>query len=65
MEKLSDGSGITFTVARLIAPDGTSLPGVGVTPDIVVPMTAPATGSASTDLQLQRAIKQAQGMLAK
>jgi carboxyl-terminal processing protease len=65
LETLSDGSAISFTVAHLTAPDGTNIAGNGVTPDLVVPMAGAATGSSSTDVQLARAIKQAQGMATK
>jgi carboxyl-terminal processing protease len=64
VEKLADGSGITFTTAHLVAPGGRSIAGVGVAPDVAVAMAGPSTGS-STDVQLQRAIKKAAALAAQ
>jgi carboxyl-terminal processing protease len=38
---LSDGSAIELTVARYLTPDGRSLDGHGLTPDVTVPANAP------------------------
>lgn len=38
---LSDGSAIELTVARYLTPDGRSLDGHGLTPDVAVPASAP------------------------
>lgn len=38
---LSDGSAIELTVARYLTPDGRSLDGHGLTPDVAVPAAAP------------------------
>jgi len=61
VEKLGDGSAITFTVARLLGPDGKTIDGVGVAPDVAVSMTGDPTGVPATDAQLRAAIARAQG----
>ena len=38
--RLSDGSAIELTVGRYLTPDGTSIDGVGIEPDVVVPASA-------------------------
>ncbi len=60
--RLADGSYITVTVANYLPPDGVSYAGVGITPDIAVPLaTADQTLSIyllpkERDLPLQRAL---------
>ena len=53
LRKLSDGSGIYFTVARWFTPNGTLIEGEGLEPNIVV--TQPEDGS--EDLQLDKAVE--------
>ena len=50
---LSDGSGITFTIASYFTPDGKVIEGVGLTPDVVVTEEEGAGG----DSQLDRALE--------
>lgn len=56
--QLSDGSALELTVGRYYTPDGHSLDGVGITPDVVVSPDAPA-GAAE-----QRAVEVLSGLLA-
>ena len=53
LRKLSDGSGLYFTIARWYTPGGTLIEGDGLEPDIVV--TQPEEGD--DDLQLDKAIE--------
>ena len=65
VEKLADGSAITFTVARLLSPDGKTINGVGVKPDLTVHATGDPTGVPATDAQLRAAIKQTRAKTGK
>ena len=51
--RLSDGSGIYYTIARWYTPGGTLIEGSGITPTIVVE----ADPEAASDPQLDRAIE--------
>ena len=51
--RLSDGSGIYYTIARWYTPKGTLIEGFGITPTLEVAMDP----ESQTDLQLQRAIE--------
>jgi carboxyl-terminal processing protease len=59
---LSDGSGLRLTTARYYTPKGTSIQGIGITPDIEVQLVAkdgkehPIEVDEKDDTQLQRAI---------
>ena len=53
LRKLSDGSGVYFTIARWYTPDGTLIEGEGVEPDIVVVQPEEST----EDPQLDKAIE--------
>lgn len=61
LEKLSDGSGIKFTTAKYYFPSGVTIDGVGVQPDILVPLTP----EDKEDLQLNRAIEEIKKMIEK
>jgi carboxyl-terminal processing protease len=61
LEKLSDGSGIKFTTAKYYLPSGVTIDGVGVQPDILVPLTP----EDKEDLQLNRAIEEIKKMIEK
>ncbi len=54
LNDLPDGSGIKFTTAKYFLPSGTSIDGVGITPDIVVALTK----DDKEDVQLKRAIEE-------
>jgi carboxyl-terminal processing protease len=56
--RLSDGSALELTVGRYLTPDGRSLDGVGVEPDVVVADTQPARAAE------RRAITVLSGLLA-
>ena len=51
--RLSDGSGIYYTIARWYTPDGTLIEGFGITPTLEVA----ADPESETDLQLRQAIE--------
>jgi len=61
LERLSDGSGIKFTTAKYYLPSGVTIDGVGVQPDILVPLTPEDI----EDLQLNRAIEEIKKMIEK
>ncbi|HZA23340.1 MAG TPA: S41 family peptidase, partial [Dehalococcoidia bacterium] len=61
LRKLSDGSGVYFSIARWHTPDGTLIEGEGITPDVVVEVPPDAT----QDIQLQRAIEALQQEIAQ
>ncbi|MBU4292422.1 MAG: S41 family peptidase [Actinobacteria bacterium] len=61
LERLSDGSGIKFTTAKYYLPSGVTIDGVGVQPDILVPLTP----KDKEDLQLNRAIEEIKKMIEK
>ena len=52
IEKLSDGSGLVYTDAELRSPNGTTLHGTGITPEVVVEYDK----NAGTDAQLNAAM---------
>jgi carboxyl-terminal processing protease len=57
---LSDGSGLRLTTAHYYTPQGHSIHGTGITPDIVVEPLTPeysSFGDLNTDVQLQRAVE--------
>jgi carboxyl-terminal processing protease len=54
---LSDGSQLRVTVAHWFTPRDRGIDGAGLTPDIVVPMTAGADAPAAGDPQLDEAVK--------
>ena len=54
LRKLSDGSGIFFTIAHWHTPSGALIEGDGLEPDIVVEQTE----DSDDDLQLDRAIEE-------
>jgi carboxyl-terminal processing protease len=53
---LSDGSELRVTIAHWFTPNGRQIHGVGLTPDIVVPLTAD-DAKAGRDPQLERAVQ--------
>jgi carboxyl-terminal processing protease len=53
---LSDGSELRVTIAHWFTPDGRQIEGTGLTPDIVVPLTADDV-QANRDPQLDRAVQ--------
>jgi len=57
--KLSDGSGIKFTTARYFLPNGESIDGIGIEPDIEVILTPEDT----EDLQLERAVTELKSLM--
>ncbi|MCL5069889.1 MAG: S41 family peptidase [Actinobacteria bacterium] len=61
LESLSDGSGIKFTTAKYYLPSGVTIDGIGVQPDILVPLTP----EDKEDLQLNRAIEEMKKMIEK
>lgn len=61
LESLSDGSGIKFTTAKYYLPSGVTIDGIGVQPDILVPLTP----EDKEDLQLNRAIAEMKKMMEK
>ena len=61
LERLSDGSGIKFTTAKYYLPSGVTIDGVGVQPDILVPLKP----EDKEDLQLNRAIEEIKKMIEK
>jgi len=61
LERLSDGSGIKFTTAKYYLPSGVTIDGVGVQPDILVPLTP----EDKEDLQLNKAIEEIKKMIEK
>lgn len=61
--KLPDGSGLFVTIAKYYTPSGVTIDGVGIKPDIEV--KGKYTGDIKDDAQLQRALKEVEGMLAK
>ena len=56
--RLSDGSAIELTIARYLTPNGRSLDGVGITPDIILP------GGADEAIAVRRAVDVLQGLVA-
>ncbi len=59
---MKDGSALKITISKYYSPDGYSINGTGVTPDVVVPYDEYANGAAynlphDQDVQLQEAIK--------
>ena len=67
-EKLSDGSAIVITVAKLLTSQGDSFDGVGVTPDVESALTADEeqmsyTLTVDTDPQIQRSLEVLSGMI--
>ncbi|MCL4415843.1 MAG: S41 family peptidase, partial [Actinobacteria bacterium] len=61
LESLSDGSGIKFTTAKYYLPSGVTIDGIGVQPDILVPLTP----TEDNILQLNRAIEEMKKMIEK
>jgi len=61
--KLPDGSGLFVTIAKYYTPSGVTIDGVGIKPDIEV--KGKYTGDLKDDAQLQRALKEVEGLLAK
>jgi carboxyl-terminal processing protease len=55
--KLSDGSGVKFTIAHYLTPKGRAINGIGLTPDVVVPMDPLKQLDQKTDTQLARALQ--------
>ena len=67
-EKLSDGSAIVITVAKLLTSQGDSFDGVGVTPDVESALTADEEQmsyalTVDTDPQIQRSLEVLSGMI--
>jgi carboxyl-terminal processing protease len=54
--KLSDGSGVKFTIAHYLTPKKRAINGIGLTPDVVVPMDPMKQANPKTDIQLIKAI---------
>lgn len=54
--RMKDDSAIKFTTAHYLTPKGTAIDGVGLTPDVVVPMDAMKQLDEKTDIQLTKAI---------
>lgn len=57
---LTDGSAILLTVQHYVTPKNQDINGKGLTPDILVKMDPMKQQNAKTDIQLQRALKEAQ-----
>ena len=55
--KLSDGSGLKFTIAHYLTPKRRAINGVGLVPDYVVVMDPMKQADQKTDTQLQKAIE--------
>ncbi|MDF1543106.1 MAG: S41 family peptidase [Anaerosomatales bacterium] len=60
VEQLSWGGGVKFTIAHYLTPQSRVIDGVGLAPDVVVEMELADQADDSTDIQLQRAIEEAQ-----
>jgi len=60
IEPLSDGSAVKFTIAHYLTPKSRAINGIGLTPDVVVPMDPLKELDQSTDIQLQKALEIAQ-----
>ena len=66
-QRLSDGSAVSITVAKLLCGDGTSFDGTGLTVDVERPLTADEQTAyydytVENDPQIQRAVSTAQQM---
>jgi carboxyl-terminal processing protease len=59
---LSFGGGVKFTIAHYLTPKGRAINGVGLTPDIVVPMAFEKQMDRKTDVQFKRAIEEANNL---
>ena len=57
---LTDGSAILLTIQHYLTPKNQDINGKGLTPDILVKMDPMKQQSTKTDIQLQRALKEAQ-----
>lgn len=54
--KLTDGSGVKFTIAHYLTPKKRAINGIGLTPDVVVTMDPMKQLDQKTDIQLTKAI---------
>ncbi len=61
VDQLNDGSSLRITIAKWYTPNDKNISEVGITPDIVVPMTE-ADAEAKKDPQLDAAMKYIQGL---
>lgn len=59
VEPLTFGGAVKFTIAHYLTPKGRTIDGVGVEPDVKVAMELEKQLEPKTDVQLQRAIKEA------
>ncbi|MBE0416569.1 MAG: S41 family peptidase [Coriobacteriia bacterium] len=59
VEQLSWGGGVKFTIAHYLTPQGRVIDGVGLDPDVVLEMELADQADDSTDMQLQRAVREA------
>ena len=55
--KLSDGSGVKFTIAHYLTPKKRAINGIGLTPDVVVTMDPMKQADPKTDAQLTKALE--------
>lgn len=62
IEELSFGGAVKFTTAHYLTPNGRTIDGVGLTPEVVVEMDVEKQADEETDVQLQRALKVAAGL---
>lgn len=65
IEQLSFGGAVKFTTAHYLTPKKRAIDGIGLTPDISVPMKPELQADEKTDVQLQRAIVAAVSRLGK
>ena len=57
IEPLSDGSAVKFTIAHYLTPKKRAINGIGLTPDVVVPMDPMKELDKATDVQLKKALE--------
>ena len=62
VEELEDGGAVKFTIARYLTPNGRSIDGTGLTPDVVVEMDLALESDEKSDAQLQRALDVARSL---
>lgn len=63
VERLSFGGGVKYTIAHYLTPDARVIDGIGLSPDIEVEMEPELQADKETDVQLQRALKEARKQL--
>jgi carboxyl-terminal processing protease len=63
ISRLRDGSAVKFTIAHYLTPKKTAIDGVGLVPDVVVPMDPMKQLEEKTDTQLAKAISVAKSKI--